>query len=137
MHLYVMWHADRKWEHLSHRTRKWLEKKEDVLLRPFTKSPVSTENSKMQRDNTNMPPQTSITQWLRTDFKFTVSWSNNSYPTGVVNGISIFPLTTKAVYSKGRIYTDIPRNFYFAFKELRELGWDIKVIEHHQGSAGL
>ena len=37
----------------------------------------------------------------------TVSWSNNSHPTGVVkpvNGYPTFPLTTKALQSKGHTF---------------------------------
>ena len=33
----------------------------------MTKAPTPTEKSKKQRDNTNKPPKTSITQRLRTD----------------------------------------------------------------------
>ena len=46
-------------------------------------------------DNAKTPPTTSITQRL-----WTVSWSNNSHPTGVVKpvyGYPTFPLTTTAV----------------------------------------
>ena len=48
-----------------------------------------------QHDNTKTPPKTSITQRLRT-----VSWSNDSQPTGVVKqvyGIPTFPLTAKVM----------------------------------------
>ena len=79
------------------------EKKEDIWLSPKTKAPTPTEKSKKQRDNKNTPPKrekyTTIMDRLRT-----VSWGNNSHPTGVVkpvNGQPTFPLTATAVLSKG------------------------------------
>ena len=75
------------------------EKKEDIWLSPMTKAPTPTEKSKKQRDNTKTQPKifdyTTIADPLRT-----VSWGNDSHPTGVVKpvyGISTFPLTTIAV----------------------------------------
>ena len=50
----------------------------------MTKAPTPTEKSIKQRDNTKMPPKTSITQRLRTDLGRTVG-GNDSLPTGVVN----------------------------------------------------
>ena len=62
----------------------------------MTKAATPTEKSKKQRDNTNKNfDYTTIADRLRT-----VSWGNNSNPTGVVKpvyGIPTFPLTTKAV----------------------------------------
>ena len=43
------------------------EKKEDIWLSPMTKAPTPTEKAKKQRDNTQAPPKTLITQRLRTD----------------------------------------------------------------------
>ena len=65
----------------------------------MTKAPTMTEKFQKQRDNTKTPPKTSITQRLRTDLR-TVSFGNDSHPTGVVKpvyGIPTFPLTAKAV----------------------------------------
>ena len=43
------------------------KKKEEIWLSPMTKAPTPPEKPKKQHDNTQMPPKTSITQWLRTD----------------------------------------------------------------------
>ena len=45
----------------------WQVKKEEIWISPMTKGPTPTEKSKKQRDNTNTPPKTSITQRLWTD----------------------------------------------------------------------
>ena len=56
----------------------------------MTKALKPTEKSRKQRDTTKTQPNTSITHQLQTDLGTivdqlgTVSWSNNSYPTGVV-----------------------------------------------------
>ena len=69
----------------------------------MTKAPTPTEKSKKRRDNTKTATKnfdyTTIADRLRT-----VSWGNDSHPTGVVKpvyGIQTFPLTAKAVQSKG------------------------------------
>ena len=60
------------------------EKKEEIWLSPMTKAPTPTEMSKGQSDNTNNATkkfeQTAVADRLRT-----VSRSNYSHPTGVVN----------------------------------------------------
>ena len=60
------------------------EKKEEIWLSPMTKAPTPTEMSKGQSDNTNNATKkfnyTAVADQLRT-----VSWSNYSHPTGVVN----------------------------------------------------
>ena len=65
----------------------------------MTNVPTLTEKSKKQRDNINNATKnfdyTMITDRIRT-----VSWSNSSYPTGVVKPVnerSTFPLTAKVV----------------------------------------
>ena len=75
------------------------EKKEVIWLSPVTKTPTPTDLSNKQRDNikdaTKNLDYTTIADRLRT-----VSWSNNSHPTGVVKPVnerSTFPLTAKAV----------------------------------------
>ena len=75
------------------------EKKKEIWLGPVTKAPTPTEKSKKQPDNTKKLHKnfdyTTITDRLRT-----VSWSNNSHPTGgvkPVNEHSTFPLTAKVV----------------------------------------
>ena len=68
----------------------------------MTKTPIPTENSKTKGQHTQTPPKTSITQRLRTDLGRSVGVTSN--PTGVVKpvyGIPTFPLTAKAVQSKG------------------------------------
>ena len=73
-------------------------KKEEIWLSPMPKAHALTEMSKGQSDNTNNATKKfvykAIVDWLRT-----VSWSNYSHPTGVVNGFTgpIFPLTATAV----------------------------------------
>ena len=73
-------------------------KKEKMWLSPVKKTPTSTENPKKQRENTKNPGKnfdyTTISDRIRT-----VSWGNDSHPTGVVvpvYGIPTFPLTTTA-----------------------------------------
>ena len=75
------------------------EKKEDIWFSPFTKAPTARDKSKKERKQHKNVTQnfdcTTIADRLRT-----VSWSNNSQPTGVVKevyGYSTFLLTTKAV----------------------------------------
>ena len=68
-----------------------------MWLRPMTKTPVHTENSKTNgRQNvTKNFDNTTIADRLKT-----VSWSDNSHPTDVVTpvyGYPTFPLTAKAV----------------------------------------
>ena len=80
-------------------------KMEDIWLGPTTKAPTPTEKSKAQCDNTRTPPKTSITTIA--DRHRTVSWGNESHPTGVVKpvyGFQTFPLTTTAVLSKGHTF---------------------------------
>ena len=56
------------------------EKKEEIWLIPLTKALTLTENSKKLSDNaTKEFDYTTIADRLRT-----VSWSNDSHPTGVV-----------------------------------------------------
>ena len=71
----------------------------------MTKAPAPTEKSKKQRNNiknaTKNFDYTTIADRLRT-----VSWSNSSQSTGVVKPVyehSTFPLTAKAVQSKGHM----------------------------------
>ena len=58
--------------------------KEEIWLSPMTKAPTTTEMSKGQSDNTNNATKKfdyiAVADQLRT-----VSWSNYSHPTGVVN----------------------------------------------------
>ena len=70
------------------------EKKKEIGLSPMTNAPTLTEKSKKQRDNmknaTKNFDYTTISDRLRT-----VSWSNSSYPAGVVKPVyerSTFPL---------------------------------------------
>ena len=76
--------------------------------------------SKRQQYNANNATKkfvyTAIVDWLRT-----VSWSNYSHPTGVVNGFTgpPFPLTATAVWIEGKgmeilqyIDINIKRDFY-------------------------
>ena len=51
----------------------------------MTKAPTPTEMSKGQSDNINNATKSSIKQRLAADRLRTVSWSNYSHPTGVVN----------------------------------------------------
>ena len=58
------------------------EKKKEIRLSPMTKTPMPTENSKTNGQHQNATKNfdyTTIAGRLRT-----VSWSNNSHPTGVV-----------------------------------------------------
>ena len=75
------------------------EKAEEIGLSPKTNPPTHTEKSHKQHKKHQNFDYTTIADRLRT-----VSLRNNSYPTGVVKpfyGILTFPLTTKAVLSKG------------------------------------
>ena len=75
------------------------EQKEDIWLSPMTKAPTPTEKSKKQHDNTARPPK-NFDYTTIADRLGTVSWSNDSHPTGMVkpiNGIPTFPLTVKAL----------------------------------------
>ena len=62
----------------------YYEKKEEIRLSPMTKAPTPTEMSKGQSDNTNNATKkfdyTAVADRLRT-----VSWSNYSHPTSIVN----------------------------------------------------
>ena len=66
----------------------------------MTKAPTA-EMIIGQSDNTNNATKSSITQRLRT-----VSWSNYSHTTGVVNQFTspTFPLPATAVFSKGHTF---------------------------------
>ena len=81
--------------------REWfLEKKEKIWLSPMTKAHTRREKSKKQRDNTKTPPTKNFDYTTIADRLRTVSWGNDSHPTGVVKpvyGIPTFPLTAKAV----------------------------------------
>ena len=75
----------------------------------MTKAPTPTEKSKKQRDNTKHASKnfdyTTIADQLRT-----VSLGDESHPTGVVKpvyGIPTFPLTAKAVLSKGHTFKNL------------------------------
>ena len=77
----------------------WIkEKKKEIWLSPMTKPPIPTENLKIKGQHTNATKNfdyTTIADRLKT-----VSWSNDSHPTGVVKPvyrIPTVPLTTKAV----------------------------------------
>ena len=68
------------------------------MTRSYDKSLYTHKKSKKQRDNTKTLSNTSIT--MITDRLRTISWSNNSHPTGVVEPVnerSTFPLTATAV----------------------------------------
>ena len=52
------------------------EKKEEIWLSPMTKAPTPTEKLKKQRDNSETPPKSSITQRLRTDLGRSVGVTN-------------------------------------------------------------
>ena len=77
----------------------------------MTKPHIPTENSKKNGQHKNATKHfdcTAIADRLRT-----VSWSNNSHPTGVVKpvyGHTTFPLTAKAVLSKGHTLKKIVNN---------------------------
>ena len=74
----------------------------------MTDPPIRTENPKTKGQRTNATKNfdyTTIADRLRT-----VSWSNNSHPTGVVKpvyGYPTFPLTTKAMKSKGHAFKNL------------------------------
>ena len=70
----------------------------------MTKAPTPTEKSKKQREknSTKTFDYTTIAERLRT-----VSWGDDSHTTGVVKPvyeIPTFPLTAKAVWSKGHTF---------------------------------
>ena len=76
------------------------EKKEEIWLSLMTKAPTPTEknpkSSVTTQNATKNFDYTTIADRLRT-----VSWGNDSHPTGVVkpvNGISTLQLTTTVVY---------------------------------------
>ena len=59
------------------------EKKREIWFSPMTKNPMPTENSKTKghaKNATKNFDYTTIADRLRT-----VSWSNNSHPTGILN----------------------------------------------------
>ena len=74
----------------------------------MTKTRISTENSKTNGQHKNATKNfdnTTIANQLRT-----VSWNDNSHPTGVVKpveGYPTFPLTAKAMQSKGHAFKDL------------------------------
>ena len=68
-------------------------KKEEILLSPMTKALTPTEKSKKQRDNTKTPPKTSEYTTIADQLR-TVSWGNDSHPTGVVTGLRTLNLPT-------------------------------------------
>ena len=75
------------------------EEKEKTWLSPMTKAPTPIEKLKKQRENTKNVTKIfdykTIADRLRT-----VSWSNNSHPTGVVKPVyesSTFPLAATSV----------------------------------------
>ena len=71
----------------------------------MTKAPTQTEKSKKQRDNTKTPPKLRLHRIA--DRLRTVSWSNDSYSTGVVKtvyGIQTFQLTMDATWDSGEDY---------------------------------
>ena len=69
------------------------EKKEEIWLSPMTKAPNPTEMSKGKSDNTNNATKKFDYTAIK-DRLMPVSWSNYSYPTGVVNWFKgpTFPL---------------------------------------------
>ena len=76
------------------------EKKEEISLSPMTKSSTPTDKYKKQSANTKRHQNVRLYH----------RWSNNSHPTGVVKpvyGIPNFPLTAKAVSSKGHTFKDV------------------------------
>ena len=71
----------------------------------MTKTPIPTEISKKQW--TTQKRHQNFHYTTIADRLGTVSWSNNSNQTGVVKpvyGYPTFPLTTKAVHSKGHTF---------------------------------
>ena len=74
----------------------------------MTNAPTLTEKSKKQRDNKNATKKFDYTTIA--DRLGTVSWSNSSYPTGVVKPVyerSTFPLTATVVLSKGHTFKNL------------------------------
>ena len=75
-----------------------IARKRRNLTQTYDKNPITTENSETNGQHKNVTKNfdyTTIADRLRT-----VSWSNNSYPTGVVKpvyGYPTFPLPAKAV----------------------------------------
>ena len=84
------------------------EKKEEIWLSPMTKAPTPTEMSKGLSENTNNVTKkceyTAVADRLRT-----VSWSNYSHPTGVVNlvyGPNLPTPRNSRVIKRTHIYID-------------------------------
>ena len=81
------------------------------LTQSYDKRPYTHRKSKKQRDDKKRHQNfdyTAIADRLRT-----VSWSNSSYPTGVVKPVyerSTFPLTATAVLSKGHTFEKFVNN---------------------------
>ena len=75
----------------------------------MTKAPTPTEKSKKQRDTTKNATK-NFDYTTIADRLGTVSWGNDSHPTGVVKpvyGIPTFPLTPKTVYTKGHRFKNL------------------------------
>ena len=76
----------------------FLEKREEIWLGHMTKTRITTENLQKQSDNTKNIK--SFDYKTIADLLRTVTWSNNSNPTGVAKPdyrIPTFPQITKAV----------------------------------------
>ena len=75
------------------------------MTQSYDKTPTPTENSKTNGQHKNA---TKIFDYTKIeDRRRTASWSNNSLQTSVVkpvNGYPTFPLTAKAVLSKGHTF---------------------------------
>ena len=79
-----------------------LREKERDRLSPTTKAPTPTKISKNKRDSTKNSTK-NFDYITIADRPRTVSWGNDSHPTGVakpVHGIPTLPLIAKAVQSK-------------------------------------
>ena len=77
--------------------------------RDVTKAPTPTEKSKNQHDNTKNATK-NFDYTTIADRLTTVSWGNDIHPTVVVRpvyGIPTFPLTAKAVLSKGHTFKNL------------------------------
>ena len=88
--------------------------------------PLYQQKIRKPMDKTKTPPKTSITQRLRT-----VSWSSNNHPTGVVilvYGYPTFPLTTKAVSSKGQTFKGTWKRLGTMFVYKNYLIWNFNRI---------
>ena len=75
------------------------EKKEKIWISPMRNAPTLTEKSKQQRDNIKNATK-NFNYTTIADRLSSVSWSNRSYPTGVVKPVherSTFPLTATSV----------------------------------------